>query len=122
MLWSMCEHFAGARASLSSGMLPNKLNAMQQHGVHIAVHCMLWSQSVMKLGYAGDHGLWGCWEGSYAWAYLVAQQAIVNKDTVQAVSQNLVHQRRCYSAVHTSRQGADDVILRPDLGSIPATA
>jgi len=117
----LCEHFASVRAPQVCQVLPNKLNGMQQHAVDNAAHCMQWSQLVVKLGYNRGEWLWGSQACSNAWAYLVAQQAIVNKDTVQAVPQDLVHQRCCYSAVHTSGQGADDVILRPNLGSIPAT-
>ena len=38
-------------------MLPNKLNGMRQNAFDKAVHCMQWSQLVMKLECGGGDGL-----------------------------------------------------------------
>jgi len=44
-------------------------------------------------------------------AHLVAQQAVVDEDAVQAVAQHLVHQRRRHCGVDASAQRADHVLL-----------
>ena len=51
-------------------------------------------------------------------AYLVAEKTIVNKDAVQAISQHLVHQSCSYSAVYSTGQGADHMVLRSHLQAL----
>ena len=49
--------------------------------------------------------------------HLVAQEAVVDEDAVEAVAQHPVHQRRRDGAVHAAGQRADDVLLGTHLRS-----
>ncbi len=51
--------------------------------------------------------------------HLVAQEAVVDEDAVEAVAQHLVHQRRRDGAVHAAGQRADDVLLGAHLRGEP---
>lgn len=48
-------------------------------------------------------------------AHLVSEEAIVDKDAVQAVADHLVHKSGGHSAINAARQGADHVIIGPNL-------
>lgn len=49
----------------------------------------------------------------------VAQEAVVDEDAVQPLAQDFVHQSCRHCAIHTAREGTDDVILGTNLSLTP---